>query len=106
MRLLVLLMPETLGVSTGDAFRGRRGISLCNNQSSLPSIIRMLAKDCLPLIDLTRTQTSSTISSAQAALRQFGAFRVVAPQLTRGLSQSVFQNVRALLSIQPALTCF
>ncbi|KAF3016010.1 hypothetical protein E8E15_004002 [Penicillium rubens] len=59
----------------------------------------MLAKDCLPLIDLTRTQTSSTISSAQAALRQFGAFRVVAPQLTRGLSQSVFQNAREFFNL-------
>ncbi|KAJ5270564.1 hypothetical protein N7497_008666 [Penicillium chrysogenum] len=59
----------------------------------------MMAKDCLPLIDLTRKQTSSTISSAQAALRQFGVFRVVAPQLTRGLSQSVFQNAREFFNV-------
>ncbi|CAG7996312.1 unnamed protein product [Penicillium nalgiovense] len=59
----------------------------------------MLAKDCLPLIDLTRKQTSSSISSAQVALRQFGAFRLVAPQLTRNLSQSVFQNAREFFKL-------
>ncbi|KAJ5494259.1 hypothetical protein N7463_010346 [Penicillium fimorum] len=55
----------------------------------------MPTNDCLPLIELGIQQSSSTISSINAALRQFGAFRLVAPQLTRNVSQRVFQDVRA-----------
>jgi hypothetical protein len=61
--------------------------------------LNMFTKDCLPLIDLATKQSASTISSTQKALHQFGAFRLVAPNLTQHLLHGVFQDARAFLSI-------
>ncbi|KAJ5107923.1 hypothetical protein N7456_004598 [Penicillium angulare] len=59
----------------------------------------MSTKEGLPLINLAAKQSSSTISSTQNALRQFGAFRFVAPQLTQNRLQRVFQNARGFFQL-------
>ncbi|CRL21688.1 unnamed protein product [Penicillium camemberti] len=59
----------------------------------------MCTKDWLPLINLATKQSPSTISRTQTALRQFGAFRLVAPQLTRNISRRVFQDAREFFQL-------
>lgn len=54
----------------------------------------MFTKACLPLVDITVKQNTATIASIRAALLQYGAFRLAVPQLTRSLSQNVFQDAR------------
>jgi isopenicillin N synthase-like dioxygenase len=52
---------------------------------------------------LATKQSSSTISNTKTALRQFGAFRLVAPQLTGHLSQRVFQDARRFFQLPIAV---
>ncbi|KAJ6092598.1 hypothetical protein N7486_007887 [Penicillium sp. IBT 16267x] len=47
----------------------------------------MSMKERLPLIQLATNPSPSTVSRVQASLQRFGAFRLVAPQLTGNLSQ-------------------
>ncbi|KAJ5647420.1 hypothetical protein N7490_003792 [Penicillium lividum] len=54
----------------------------------------MYTKECLPLLDLATKLSPSTVSGLQVSLQQYGAFRLVAPQLTGNLSQRVIQDTR------------
>ena len=53
----------------------------------------MFTKDCLPLLDLTRKQTPTTIVRLQHALLKYGAFRLSAPELKRALAGGILPDV-------------
>ncbi|KAJ5759937.1 hypothetical protein N7520_007093 [Penicillium odoratum] len=59
----------------------------------------MYTKECLPLVDLTAKLSPSIVSTLQLSLQQFGAFRLVAPQLTGNLSQRVMQDARGFFQL-------
>lgn len=53
----------------------------------------MLTKDCLPLLDLAKMQSPTTISSLRLALLKYGAFRLRAPKLEKAFAQGILHTV-------------